>query len=102
MPVLGLTTDLGPVLVPYVVVDLHPGAFTVEPIRPADPASRDPVLLTCLDVDVVRLVAGALQALERPAAVVQGLAALGERHAPDARRTRESAGLAFDVHDPAL
>jgi hypothetical protein len=54
-----------------------------EAVSPVAARARDPVVLTGLDVEVIRLGARALQALKRPAPVVESRTRLREEDAAD-------------------
>lgn len=62
--------------------------------------TRDPELLTAVDVDMVA--ADATSALKLPATVVDGLPRLRERDPSDPSRAPISTTLQFDIHHPPL
>src|SRR5438045_253592 len=76
----GQTPNLVPVLGSHVLINIHGGAFAVKAVRTVLLGSRDPVVLCCFHVEIVRLESASLQALKRSTTVIQGLACFGERY----------------------
>jgi hypothetical protein len=94
-----LASNVSPILLANVFIDLNGGAATIQRIASSALRAGDPIVLACHRAVVVGLKTCALEALESLAPVVESPPGLGERHAPNSRHARESASLALDVHD---
>jgi hypothetical protein len=98
---LRLLSDVSPILIANVDIDLNWCAATIQRIATSALRARNPIILACLHAVVVGLEACALETLKSLALIVECAPGLGRRHTPYPGRTRESASLALNIHDAA-
>src|SRR5439155_26836168 len=96
---LRLSSDVSPILLAHVLINLNGCAATIQRIAASALRAGNPVVLACLHAVVIRLEARALETLKRLTTVVKCAPALGKRDATNPRRARQTAGLALDIHD---
>jgi hypothetical protein len=91
---IGPAPDSDPVVFEHVLI--HLDRRGVERVHPVPVASRDPVLLAGLDIEVVCLEALPLQRLEGPALIRERRSALGVGDATDPRWPNQTSSLLFN------
>lgn len=99
---LWLGSNEAPVFFTHIVVDFHRRAFAVDPVCSVPSRAGNPVMLTALDLVVVRLQPISFQTLEVAALVVDRAPGFGKRDTTNSRRTGQTASLALDIHDPCF
>jgi len=96
---LRLSSDVFPILLANVLINLDGRAPTIQRIATSPLRAGNPIILARLDAVVVGLETCTFEALESLTTVIECAPGLGQRHAPNPRVTRQSAGLALDIHD---
>src|SRR5690349_23163625 len=99
---LGHGADISPVFQPNIRVDFNASALTIEAICAVLARAGNPIVFAGRNVIKVRLEPSALQALKRPALVVDRLPGFREGDASNTRGAGEPSGLALDIHDARL
>jgi hypothetical protein len=74
---LGLSSDVSPILIANVVINLNGCAATIQCIATSALRARNPIILACLDAAVVGLETCALKTLKSLATIVECAPGLG-------------------------
>src|SRR6185295_12437567 len=96
---LRLPSDVAPVFLACVLINLDERAATIQRVAASALGARKPIIISRLYAVIVRLETATLEALERLAAVIECAPSLGKRYTPNPRCSREFASLALDIHD---
>jgi hypothetical protein len=94
-----LSSDVTPILLAHIVINLDGSAAAMQRVSAVALRARNPEVIACLHVIVIRLETQPLQTLKAPAAIINRATRLGEHDTTNARRPNHTATLILDIHD---
>src|SRR5437868_13826946 len=93
-----LSSDVPPILIANIFINLNGCAATIQSIATSALRPGNPIILACLHAVVVGLETCSLEALERLTTVIECSSGLGKRHATNPCRASQAASFALDIH----